>query len=242
MTAKKLSIIIPVYNEERTINKILNKVELADSCGLEKEIIIVDDCSQDRSGRIIEEIQPSQNYVSIKKISHEKNLGKGAAVRSGLKEATGDIALIQDADLEYDPSDYEKLLEPIIGGRSEVVFGSRLKEMPLVFFGKSKTPFLSHYLGNRFLSFLTSILFSAEITDMETGYKIMTRSVYQPLQLESNGFDLEPEITAKILKNGFSIIEIPIKTTPRGYLEGKKIHWWNGLEALIALVKYRFEP
>jgi len=231
----KLSIIIPVYNEEATVSKIIakvKKVKLPE--GLDKEIVVVDDGSSDRSARVLEETS------GIKFFRHSKNKGKGAAIRTGLEKATGGIVLIQDADLEYDPNDYFRLVSPILEGKTKVVYGTRLKTLPLVFFGKAKTPFVAHYLGNRFLSFVTNILYGGSLTDMETCYKVFKRQVVAKMKLESNRFEIEPEITAKILRAGHKILEVPIKTKPRGYEEGKKITWKDGFGAIWTLLKYKF--
>jgi len=232
----KLSIIIPVYNEEKTLKKLLYKVKrvkLPDS--FSKEIIVVDDGSSDSSPRILRTIQ------GINFIPHKINRGKGAAIRTGLQNCKGEVIIIQDADLEYNPEDYPSLLRPILSGRSKVVYGTRLKTLPLVLLGKDKTPFVSHYLGNRFLSFITNILYGAKLTDMETCYKVFKKEIVQKIKLVSNRFEIEAEITAKILRQGYSIVEVPIKTNPRGYDEGKKITWRDGVQALWLVLKYRFQ-
>lgn len=233
----KLSIVIPVFNEIRTIKKILQRVEKANlPSGWSKEIIIVDDNSNDGTSEEIKKLRDK----NIKKLFHRKNLGKGAAIRTGLKEAKGDVLLIQDADLEYDPQDYSRLLAPIIAEKAKVVYGSRLKTLKLAFFGKNKTPLPLHYLANRFLSILTNILYGSKLTDIETCYKMITKEVYQDLNLVSNRFEVEPEITAKILKKGIKIFEVPIETKPRNYKEGKKIKARDAFLAIVTLIKYRF--
>ncbi|OQA93044.1 MAG: Undecaprenyl-phosphate 4-deoxy-4-formamido-L-arabinose transferase [Microgenomates group bacterium ADurb.Bin219] len=232
-----LTILIPAYNEKRTVKEIIGRVEealLPTRWG--KEIIIVDDNSKDGTSEEIKKLKGN----NIKKLFHRKNLGKGAAIRTGLKEARGDVLLIQDADLEYDPQDYSRLLAPIIAGKTKVVYGSRLKTLELVFFGKNKTPLPLHYLANRFLSFLTNLLYGSKLTDMETCYKMMTKEIYQDLNLVSNRFEVEPEITAKILKKGEKIFEVPIETKPRDYQEGKKIKARDAFWAIATLVKFRF--
>ena len=231
----KLSIIIPVYNEKDTVAKIIAKVKgVKLPRELEREIIVVDDGSSDESFKILEKIN------GIKLFQHIKNKGKGAAIRTGLGIATGEIVLIQDADLEYDPNDYSRLISPILEGKTKVVYGTRLKTLPLVFRGKRRTPFVSHYLGNSFLSFVTNLLYGASLTDMETCYKVFKREVVGKMRLNSDRFEIEPEITAKILKAGHKILEIPIKTKPRGYDEGKKITWIDGFGAVWSLFKYKF--
>lgn len=231
----KLSIIVPVYNEEKTVKKILtkvNKVKLPK--GVEKEIVVVNDGSKDKTGQILKSIR------GIKVFEHEKNLGKGAAVRTGFQKATGDIFLIQDADLEYNPEDYPKLLAPILSGNSSVVYGTRLVDYPLRLWGKNKTPMPIHFLANKLLTWATNFLYGEDLTDMETCYKVFKKKVLKKINLESNSFDIEPEITAKVLKAGYRIAEVPIKVKPRGYGEGKKIKWTDGIIAFWTLLKYRF--
>ncbi len=230
----KLSIIIPVYNEEKTVAKILKKVKSARlPKGIDKEIVVVDDGSNDKTPQILKKIE------GINLITHKVNRGKGAAVRTGIENAKGDIILIQDADLEYNPDDYYRLLEPILSGETKVVYGTRLKDYPILF-GRHKTPFISHYLGNRFLSLVTSIIYGSFLTDMETCYKVFKKEVIKPIKINANRFDFEPEITAKILRQGYKIYEVPIKVKPRGYDEGKKITWKDGFMAIYTLFKYRF--
>jgi glycosyltransferase involved in cell wall biosynthesis len=237
----KLSIIIPVYNEEATVALLIKKVKAVKlPSNVIREIIVVDDASKDNSKL---KIQNAKLRFKIKNLiyqEHKKNLGKGAAVRTGIEKATGDIVLIQDADLEYDPNDYPKLIRPIIQKKAKVVYGTRLKNYPIKIFGKGSTPFLSHYFGNKLLSLATSFLYGSKVTDMETCYKVFHKSVLQGLSLKAMRFELEPEITAKILKRGFKIYEVPIKVKPRGYDEGKKISWKDGFIALWTLIKYRF--
>lgn len=231
----KLSIIVPVYNEEKTVKEILNKVKKVRlPKPLVKEIIVIDDGSQDKTPDIL------KNISGIEVINHETNRGKGAAVRTGIETAKGDIILIQDADLEYNPSDYPRLLKPILEGKAEVVYGSRLKNYPLKIIGKRKTPLIAHYLGNKLLTFITNLLYGNGLTDMETCYKVFTKEVLKPIKLNANKFDFEPEITAKVFKAGYKICEVPIKVRPRGYEEGKKITWRDGIGAAWTLIKYKF--
>jgi glycosyltransferase involved in cell wall biosynthesis len=231
----KLSIIIPVYNEEKTIREIVSQVKKVKlPIGLAKEIIVVDDCSGDESYKIL------KNIDGLQLIKHDKNMGKGAAIRSGIKKSSGNLILIQDADLEYDPFDYPKLVDPILSGKTKVVYGTRLKNYPVRVFGRRHTPFVTHYLGNMFLSFVTRLLYGSNITDMETCYKVFGREVVKNIKIESDRFEFEPEITAKILKAGHKIHEVPIKVKPRGYDEGKKITWRDGFLAIWTLIKYRF--
>jgi len=243
----KLSVVIPVYNEEKTVGKLLSLV-LAEKTT--KEIIVIDDGSTDGTfekikNQISHLRQDFGGQAKIKNTNQKfkifrfnENCGKGVAVRKGIQEATGDVLIIQDADLEYDPNDYQKLLKPIIENKSKVVYGSRLKELKFKLWGINKTPLPLHYLINRFLSFLTNVLYGSNLTDMETCYKMMTKEVYQKLNLTSDRFEIEPEITAKILLQGFKILEVPIQTKPRGYLEGKKIKARDAIKALFALFKF----
>ncbi len=236
----KLSIIIPVYNEEKTINELLNKVyRIKLPTSLKKEIIVVDDGSTDNTKKVLSGFKIKNSKFKI--LRHEKNKGKGAAIRTGIEKATGDLIIIQDADLEYDPVDYLRLLKPILEDKVEVVYGTRLANYPLKFFGKEKTVLPSHLIANKFLTFLTNLLYGSKLTDMETGYKIFKSTVLRKISIKSNGFDIEPEITAKILKLNIPIIEVPIVTKPRTYQEGKKIGWTDGLVAILTLIKYKFE-
>lgn len=234
----KLSIIIPVFNEAATIGEVIRSV-IAINLPWEKEIIVVDDGSSDDTvSQLTKEIKGKKN---IKLIQHEKNQGKGAAVRTGIGQAKGDYVLVQDADTEYNPKDIVKLLLPVDNGRAEVVYGTRLKRLPNFAKDERTFQFLSHYFGNKFLSLLTSILYGQWITDMETGYKLFPLSLAKKLKLTARSFDFEPEITAKILKTGKRIVEVPISTNPRGYKEGKKLHTVrDGSIALWTLLKYRF--
>lgn len=227
---KKISIVIPVYNEKDTIKELLAKVEQANFSGLEKEIILVDDCSNDGTTDILKEL--SANY---KVLFHEKNQGKGAAIRTAVKEATGDFVCIQDADLEYLPDDYDKLLPLLINDEADVVYGSRFKNKENL-----KNFILKNKIANKFLTLLTNILYGAEITDMETCYKAFKREFIQNITIKSNRFDFEPEITAKIMKKKARLKEVPISYCGRGHDEGKKINWKDGIHAILTLIKFRF--
>ena len=227
---KKVSIIIPVFNEKNTIKLLLEKVQNANFSGLEKEIIMVDDCSTDGTTEILKEL--SKQY---KVFFHEKNQGKGAAIRTAIKEATGDFVVIQDADLEYLPDDYDKLLPFLINDEADVVYGSRFKNQE-----NSKNFILKNKIANKFLTLLTNILYGAEITDMETCYKAFKRELIQSITIKSNRFDFEPEITAKIMKRKAILKEVPISYFGRGHDEGKKINWKDGIHAILTLIKYRF--
>jgi len=234
----KLSIIIPVFNEEKTISEILERVSGVKISGVEKQIVVVNDGSTDGTRGIISNL-PAQ--LSIKAISYSKNQGKGAAIKVGIKNATGDYIIIQDADLEYNPKDIGKLTKPILEEKSKVVYGTRLKRLPNFSKEERTSQFLLHYAGNKFLSLLTSILFGQWITDMETCYKLFPRKAVENMRLNSRGFEFEPEITAKLLKKGYKILEIPISTTPRGYDQGKKLNTFrDGFLAFWSLLRYRF--
>jgi dolichol-phosphate mannosyltransferase len=231
----KLSVIIPVYNEEATIKKIIGLVKKVKfPRNVDTEIIVVNDASTDGTSKIL------SRFVGLRVFNHKINSGKGTAVRTGIENSKGDCLVIQDADLEYDPKYIPLLLKPIIEGRAKVVYGTRLKHFPLRIGGRRKTPLISHFLGNKFLSLVTGLLYSTGVSDMETGYKMFTRDVVNNIKLHSKRFELEPEITAKILKQGIKIYEVPIKVAPRGYDEGKKITWRDGFIAIWTLIKYRF--
>lgn len=230
----KLSIIIPVYNEENTILKILHKINCVNLSNTKKEIIVIDDGSNDNTPEILK-----KNRKLFNILVRTLNKGKGHAVRTGFSKATGDIIIIQDADLEYDPNDYPKLLKPILKGKTKVVYGSRfLKTMSA---SKQRRIIFSYYIGNKFLSLLTSILFFHKITDMETCYKCFTKEVLKKIELKENDFRIEPEITTQIIKKGFKILEVPIKYNARKSNEGKKINWVDGGKAIFAILKYRFK-
>lgn len=237
----KLSIIIPVYNEEKTIAAVLKKVMTVKFQSIVKEIIVVDDGSTDTTASVISKIHPSAGGSNFKFIKHKKNQGKGAAVRTGIKKATGDYIVIQDADFEYNPVDIKKLLKPILDGTAKVVYGTRLNRLPN-FSRDERTPqFFMHYIGNKFLSLVTSILYFHWITDMECCYKVFPKKALQSTVLHAKGFEFEPEITAKLLKSGYKMKEVPISTNPRGYDEGKKLNGFKeGPKALWTLLKYRF--
>jgi glycosyltransferase involved in cell wall biosynthesis len=243
----KLSIIIPVYNEADTLREILHRVRTvgvavpagfaaiandAQYVHLEKEIIVIDDGSNDGSREILQE---EAERGDLRVFYHEYNQGKGAAVRTGFENATGDFFVIQDADLEYDPREYPMLLQPILEGRAEVVYGSRFRG------GPTKTMFFTHMLGNRFLTLVTNILYDTILSDMETCYKCFSAEVIRDIPLRARGFEFEPEVTAKVLKRGHRIYEVPISYTGREFEEGKKINpWRDGLKAVWTLIKYRF--
>ena len=225
---KKITILIPVYNELNTLDIIIKKVENASFGGLDKEIILIDDCSIDGT----KELYAKYPY---KVLYHKENQGKGAAVRTGIKEATGDIIVIQDADLEYNPDDYEPLIQALLDDKADVCYGSRfMKE------SSSSSYMILNYLGNKFISAFTSLIFGRSLTDMETCYKAFKAEYIKNMDLKSNRFDFEPEVTAKLLKNKVRLLEIPISYNGRNFSEGKKITWRDGIHAMIALIKYKY--
>lgn len=246
MKTIRYSVLMPVYNEAKTLRAIVAHVramadlaltvvplasEEPETVRLEQEIIAVDDGSRDESPAILRELAAAGE---LRAFFHAHNQGKGAAIRTAIQHATGEILLIQDADLEYDPRDYPRLLEPILEGRSSVVYGSRFLG------GPRKAMYFRHMLGNKLLTLVTNILYDSILTDMETCYKCFRREVLDGVPLRARRFELEPEITAKILKRGYRIYEVPIRYAGREYAEGKNITWRDGFPALWALIKYRF--
>lgn len=224
----RLSVIMPCYNEADSLSAILAKVR---AVPIEKEIIVIDDCSRDATPDVLR--QEQQNDPNLRVIRHETNRGKGAAVRTGIAAALGDVIIVQDADLEYDPNDYHEVVMPIFDGRVDVVFGSR-------FMGRHTGMYFWNALGNKFLTFLTNFLFNCWISDMETCYKAFRADIIKNIPLESNDFRIEPEITAKILLRKHRIYEVPVSYMGRTYEEGKKMKPSQGFWAIWALFKYRF--
>ena len=224
----KLSVVIPVFNEKGTIREILRRVL---ATGLAEEIIVVDDGSTDGTRTILEELAP--DHSALRLILQPRNFGKGAAVRAGIQAARGDLILIQDADLEYDPREYPGLLAPIEQGRADVVYGSRFLGAP------RRTTMFWHMVANQMLTLMTNVLFNSILSDMETGYKLFRREVIQPIRLRCQRFDFEPEVTAKLLKRHVRIYEVPISFDPREYSEGKKIGLKDAFAAVWTLLRYR---
>ena len=224
----KLSIVIPVYNERETLETVVAKVNAVD---YEKEIILIDDYSTDGTREILKDYENKENFQVL---YHNRNQGKGAALRTGFAKVSGDIIIIQDADLEYNPSDYGILIEPILDGRADVVYGSRFLG------GPHRVLFFWHYVGNMVLTTWSNMFTNVNLTDMETGYKVFTKEVNESLALKCNRFGFEPEFTAKVAKNKFRIYEVPISYNGRDYSEGKKITWKDGVAAIWYIFKFRF--
>jgi glycosyltransferase involved in cell wall biosynthesis len=227
---KGLSVVVPVYNEAGTIEEIIRRIE---ATGLASEIVVVDDGSKDGTREVLDKLRRLER-PNLGIYFHERNQGKGAAVRTGIGAAKGDIILVQDADLEYDPRDYGILLEPMLEGRADVVYGSRFLG------GPHRVLFFWHYVVNRMLTFLSNVLTNLNLTDMEVGYKVFKRSALEGIEIKSDRFNFEPEITAKVAKRKLRIYEVPISYAGRTYEEGKKIGVRDGLEALWTILKYRF--
>ena len=223
----KLSVIVPVYNERNTVVEILRRMRAVE-LPIDREFVVVDDGSTDGTRSVLPQLGDS----TVKIVLQPENRGKGAAIRTGLEHVTGDLVLIQDADLEYDPEDWPKLLKPVLRGRAQVVYGSR-------FTGERRNMLFLHWVGNRVLAFVTNVLYNTTLSDMETCYKLFDRDLLRDITLSSNGFEFEPEITAKILRKGIRIYEVPISYVGREVHEGKKITWRDGAMALYTLVKFR---
>lgn len=225
----KLSIIIPVYNEKHTIEEVIDRVRKID-VGMEKEIVIVDDGSKDGTQEVLNNL----NFPDTKTFFHAKNQGKGAALHTGFSNAQGDIILIQDADLEYDPAEYPMLLKPILDGRADVVYGSRFLG------GPHRVLFFWHYIGNKLLTTLSNVLSNLNLSDMETCYKVIKKDVLDRITLKSKRFGFEPEITIKLAKLKAKIYEVPISYSGRDYSEGKKIGWRDGVAAIYHIIRFKF--
>ena len=224
----KLSVVIPVYNEKRTLSELICRVE---AVKLEKEIIIVDDASTDGTRDLLKKYEEQEGF---KVIYQSKNAGKGSALRAGFDKVEGEIIIVQDADLEYDPKEYPTLIEPILDGRADVVYGSRFQG------GTHRVLFFWHYVGNKVLTTLSNMCTNLCLTDMETGYKVFRRTVLDSFILKCNRFGFEPEFTSKVARHAFRIYEVPISYSGRGYEEGKKIDWKDGVAALWFIFRFRF--
>jgi glycosyltransferase involved in cell wall biosynthesis len=225
---RSLSVVVPVYNERTTVVEILRRMRQVD-LPVDLEIVVVDDGSNDGTEKVLGALEDS----TLRVIHHPANRGKGAAIRTGLEHARGDLLLIQDADLEYDPDDWPLLLAPLMKGKAQVVYGSR-------FTGERRNLLFWHWVGNKFLSLVTNVLYNTTLSDMETCYKLFDRSVLDGITIKSDRFEFEPEITAKLLRRGYHIYEVPISYSGRDRDEGKKITWTDGFGALATLVRYRF--
>jgi glycosyltransferase involved in cell wall biosynthesis len=228
----KLSVVVPVFNERNTIEEILTRIQAVD---VEKEIILVDDASTDGTREFLQGLRDQASSDGMTILFHEKNKGKGAALQSGFQHVTGDLVVIQDADLEYDPREYGSLMQPILEGRADVVYGSRFLG------GPHRVLFFWHYLGNRFLTFVCNMFSNLNLSDMETGYKMFRSEVLDNLELKSRRFGFEPEFTVKVSKRRYRVYEVPISYGGRTYAEGKKITWKDGLAALYFIVRFRIK-
>jgi glycosyltransferase involved in cell wall biosynthesis len=232
MTLQRLTILMPVYNEARTIREILRQVDAADAAGLDTDLIVVDDGSTDGTREILQTLDGLKTPFQV--LFHGRNMGKGAALRTALRHATGDIILIQDADLEYDPKEYPELLAPILAGRADVVYGSRLRG------GKPVRDFSLLYLwGHKFVTSVANLLYGAALTDMTSCYKVFRADVLRQIQIRADRFEFEAEVTAKVLRRRHRIVELPISYYGRDRAEGKKLSWRDGIGTVWALVKYR---
>ena len=223
----KLSVIVPVFNERNTVAEIVRRMRAVD-LPVDREIVVVDDGSDDGTRDVLTQLADSTVHI----VRHGANRGKGAAIRTGLENSTGDVVLVQDADLEYDPEDWPRLLAPMLKGRARVVYGSR-------FTGERRNMLFLHWIGNRLLSLVTNVLYNSTLSDMETCYKLFERDVLDGVELRADRFDFEPEFTAKVLRRGIRIYEVPISYAGRELHEGKKITWRDGVSALWTLLKYR---
>jgi len=232
----KLSIVIPAYNEKATIESIVSRVQAVALGSIEKEIIVVDDGSSDGTGQVLKELR------GIRHISHARNGGKGAALNTGFQSATGDIIIIQDADLEYDPNDYATVIRPIVEGHSDVVMGSRFISYKPKFIGKRRSPYFSHYIGNKLITSVTNLLYKSRFTDYEGCYKAFRRTEVASIPIKARGFEFDNELICKLLRKGVRMVEVPIHYTPRTYESGKKITWRHGAIMLWTIIKWRFLP
>ena len=231
----KLSIIIPVYNEKNTLKEIVARVEAVKMPGIDKEIILVDDCSKDGSTQVLKKLKG--NYL---KIFFYKNQGKGAALKAGIALAKGDIIVFQDADLEYDPNDFNVLIKPILEKKADITFGTRFVNQNFILFGKKKTIHGTHWIGNKGLTLIFNILYGTKLTDVEPCYKMFRSSVLKSVRVNSNRFEYDIELMCKLVKRGHKIVQLPIKYNPRKFEEGKKINWKDGVIAGLTMLKFRF--
>lgn len=232
----KISVIIPAYNEEQTVAAVIQRVQSVPLEGIEKEIIVVDDASTDRTAEVLNGLR------NIRAIRHATNAGKGSALATGIDAATGDVVIFQDADLEYSPEDYPAVLQPLIEGCCDAVMGSRfLRERP-VFWGSRKSPYFNHYVGNLLIIWVTNVLYGKQFTDYEGCYKAFRRSLLVDTPVQATGFEFDNELICKVMRKGARIVEVPIQYYPRTYAQGKKITWRHGLVMLWTIVKWRVRP
>lgn len=232
----KLSIVIPAYNEEATIESIIRRVQAVDLGTIEKEIIVVNDGSRDGTERVL------QGIPGIRHLAHERNSGKGSALTTGFQAATGDIILIQDADLEYDPRDYAAMIQPLLEGRADAVMGSRFILYRIKLFGKRRSPYFFHYLGNQLITTVTNLLYGQRFTDYEGCYKAFLRPVVAATPVIARGFEFDNELMCKLLRKGARVVEVPIHYVPRTYESGKKITWRHGVIMLWTIIQWRVRP
>lgn len=231
----KLSIIIPVFNEAKTIRQLLRMIEKVDLKDIKKDIILVDDFSTDGSREIVKKLK--SGYI---KIFHDKNKGKGAALKAGIKKATGDFIIFQDADMEYDPNDYVKLIKPLLEKKADITLGSRLVGRKFHIFGRERTMHPLHWIGNKYLTFAFNLLYGTNLTDIEPCYKMFRSNVLKSVKVGSDRFEYDIELICKLVKKGYKIIQMPISFNPRTFEEGKKITWKDGIVALLTMIKHRF--
>jgi len=235
MMTMKLSIVIPVYNEAKTIKELLRRINEVGLGKVEKEIILVDDFSTDGSRDVIKKLD--KKYV---KIFQPRNIGKGAALKAGIKAATGNFIIFQDADLEYDPKDYKKLLKPILDKKTNIAFGTRFVGQELKLLGKNRTMHSTHWIGNKFLTFAFNFLYGTKLTDVEPCYKLFRSNILKSIDVKTNRFEYDIELMCKLVRKGHKIVQLPINYTPRRFEEGKKINWKDGVAALWTMIRNRF--
>jgi len=232
----KLSIVIPAYNEQDSIAEIVRRVQRAEIAGVEREIVVVDDGSKDRTAEIVASLE------GVHFVRHERNAGKGAAVKTGIGASTGDLVLVQDADLEYDPADHAAVVQPLLDGRCDAVMGSRFLHERPKFIGKRRSPYFTHYIGNLMIVAFTNLLYGKSFTDYEGCYKAFRRADLSATPIEANGFEFDNELVCKLFRKGVRFEEVPIHYAPRTYLRGKKITWRHGVIILWTILKWRVAP